>query len=776
MADITAREPHQAINIQQRENEDALPEGMHPLDSPGAKEHLKKLKQWWHEARTAQSDNRAEMAKDADFYDGLQWEDEDIVELAKRGQAPLVFNRTKQFIDWILGTERRTRIESRVYPRGNADHEAAESKTKLIKYLNDVNKGRIARSRAFADSVKVGVGWLEDGIRSDPTDELLFSRYESWRNMWYDPLGLELDTSDWRYLFRAKWLDLDVGINMFPDREQAIRSAAVSHNMFVDEEMDELSFQSSFHFLTGQNTITRSGSAAFDDAFHVGERRQRVQFVECWYRVPTRVKVLRTTADADLPPEHLDSVMGLNGVDRDDQDPFQNLLVERGYASVFDAIKMKVWVAIFVRNALLQNMASPYTHNRFPFTPVWGYRRDRDNAPYGQIRNMRSPQEDLNKRRAKALWILSTNSIIADENAFEDWDEVAEEIARPDFVLKKRQGTEVEVNRDTGLAREHVNLMGQDEAFLEITAGVTEENVGEATNAISGRAILARQTQGSVTTAALYDNQRYATQLQGEMQLSLVEQYYTAPKAIRITDDKKAAFHQINTPQRMPNGAVAVLNDITKSAADFIVDAQDFRESVRLAMFEQLMEMMQNLPPEVSIELLDLVFEMSDLPEKDELVRRMRRINKQVDPDAPDAEQQIAEQEDAEAEQSDQDRRAIESEIFQKEARGEQAEGQAANMRADVITKAFELAAQLQAFPALAPAVDSLFRSLNESTRDDTGAPPEAPALAAPTTPLLPGNGGGGPPLLSGSPAAPPSTQEPGGPPPLTEPGEGGAV
>ena len=45
---------------------------------------------------------------------------------------------------------------------------------------------------------------------------------------------------------------------------------------------------------------------------------------------------------------------------------------------------------------------SIYRHNRFSLTPVWCYRRGRDNQPYGMARRVRDIQEDINKRASKA--------------------------------------------------------------------------------------------------------------------------------------------------------------------------------------------------------------------------------------------------------------------------------------------------------------------------------------------------------------------------------------
>lgn len=720
-------------------------ETVHPLDSEDAKKREAVLKEWWNEARTSASDNRFEQTIDADFFDGLQWRDDDAEVLRERGQAPLVFNQIQQHIRWILGTERRTRVDFKVHGRNSDDQKPAQTKTKLMKFTDDVNHAPFHRSMAFADSTKVGVGWLECGIRSDPTKEPLFDRWESWRNMWNDPLAKEPDNSDSRFLFRSKWVDEDIAITMFPERAEIIRQAAVSHDLFSFTEDDDLGFTGLYHAFTPGSTTIQSGRAMFQDSFHIGIRRKRVRLIECWYRHTERVELLRSNISPMMSEPLRNQLMRANGMELGQQrSPGQERLINNGFASVYNAIRMKVRVAIFCNKGMLQDTGSPYRHDKFPFTPIYAFKRDRDNQPYGVIRNMRDPQEDLNKRRSKALHILSTKQVIADDDAVEDWDELEEQVARPDGIIKKNRGSELEINSDTTLAREHVNLMVQDMQFLEGSSGVTEENRGEVTNAISGSAISLRQTQGSVVTADLFDNLRFAIQIHGEKKLALIEQYYSEPKVIRITDEKGAeVFENINMPMQANDGSQSVENDITKSMADFIVDTQDFRETVRLAMFESMMNMMGQLDPEVQLQLLDMVIDLSDLPGKDEMVRRIREMNGQIDPDSPDAEQQRKAAADQKAEQADRDKRDQEADIGTKESRTAKTFSDSSRAEAETMAKAAEIAELIAANPELAAAMDELFASFKEGGGE---VDPNTSGSSTPLEPLAtppPINGGG---------------------------------
>ena len=301
---------------------------------------------------------------------------------------------------------------------------------------------------------------------------------------------------------------------------------------------------------------------------------------------------------------------------------------------------------VYCEAGVLQDAESPYRHNRFPLVPIWAHRKKRGNTPYGVVRGLIDPQSDLNKRRSKALFILSTNQVVADDDAVDDWDEVAEEVARPDGIIRAKKGSRFEIRNVVQLAEEHVNLMQQDRQFIESTGGVTDEMMGRESNAQSGKAILARQDQGHAVTAELFDNLRMSIQLVGEITLSLIEQYYTDRKVVRVLGDRgQAQYVTINEPQE--DGSL--LNDITARQADFQVDAMNFSASARQAAFESMMNMIGQLGnPEAALALLDLAVDLSDIPGKDEMVKRIRAMTGQKDPDQADDDPQRMEEAQAE--------------------------------------------------------------------------------------------------------------------------------
>ena len=629
------------------EHLDKPPVKKHALEKEEVKDRLGRIKEWWNRSASVLADSRVEMMTDHEYYDSQQWTEEEKEILEERGQEPVVFNMIATSIDWILGAERRQRVDWHILPRTRHDTQGAEAKTKLLKYVSDCNNAPLQRSLAFEDAVKGGLGWLEAGARSDPTKEPIYIQYEDWRNIWYDPLARKWDLSDARYIFRSKWVDLDIAMSMWPERAHAIKTAAYTGNVQFDDEQ----YRDTEVHSEGVTDLESEVAELGEGDQKLG--RSRVRLFECWYRVPARTKVMKG-----------EELGVLDGTEYEEDNPEHAALVDQGFASVIDALKQKVRCMIYTGDVVIQDDWSPYRHDRFPFIPVWAKRRKKDGTPYGPIRNQRSPQNDLNKRRSKALFILSTNKIIADEDATDDWAELQSEAARPDGVIRKKRGSELQVFNETALADAHTQLMDQDAMYIQDASGVTNENLGRDTNAISGKAIEAKQDQGKTVTIRMFDNHRHAFQLLGELTLSLIEQYYSDAKQIRITKSKgRPEWVEIN----MPQADGTVLNDITASKADFILAESDYNESLRQALFESLSEMITKIDPSVAMQLLDIVVELSDMPGKEEIVNRIREINGMddpyADPDDPEAMAKKEARDQQKAEQAELERQRAIAEV-----------------------------------------------------------------------------------------------------------------
>ncbi len=674
------------------------------LDSPKMLELHKEVQIWFDQESQRQAANRYQMALDEDYYDSLQWSDEDARVLMDRGQAPVVYNEIKASIDWMIGTERRTRIDYKVLARNKDGTENAEAKTSLLKYLSDTNNSEFHRSRSFDDAIKAGMGVLETGLRGDPTEELLFERYQDWRSTIYDSNSVEHDLSDARYFFRWKDLDDDIALIYFADRADIIR-ASIKNEGSADPE----DWYAGRRTDPSEDWQPRTGRyQPYDGTAFASSQRRTVRFYECWYRVPVSRRVFTGGYH--------------NGTKYDKNNPEHVAAANEG-CGLYDRMEMELRVVIYTSVGIVYEGASPYRHNRFPFVVTWCYRRKRDNAPYGCIRPLRDAQDGLNKRHSKAHHILSTNKIIMDKGAVDDIEELRDEAARSDAVIVKNPGKSLEINRDIALANEYLQLMEGDANYIRKLSGVNDENLGRKTNATSGIAIQARQEQGSVVSTEPFDNHRFALQQLGEIELSLIEQFYSEQKVIRLLGGRgQANFVELNTPDE--NGRI--VNDITAMEADFVISEQDYKSTLRQAMFESLFEIMGRMAQmggpglQASMNMLDLVVDMADLPNKDDLVKRIREINGQRDPDAEEspeeqqAQQQAQQQQAAQAEMEQRGAEAnlklLEAKVAQLEKQTEKIDAERLVAMVTAMYEALQSGAIVAQTPGIAPVADEILR------------------------------------------------------------------
>lgn len=606
------------------------------LNSDEYQQRFKKLQQWRRQARVAQADNRTEMATDEDFYDGIQMSPEDLQILVDRSQPALTFNVIKNAMNWVLGTEKRNRTDWRVLPRKKADSSSAKVKTKLLKYVNDASKAEYARSEAFTEAACAGIGWIECGARN--TDEILYARSERWRNVWYDHLDTSLDGSMMRYVIREKWIDLDVIQAMFPEREDELKVLAESVNSLYPYHPDDVAITDNASEFDLESDLDSLFGGPFDGM------RERIKVVEMEYRVPQRVQIMKIR-DEKTPFGTLN-----NQIYREEY-PDHKYLVNGGYFDLSDATKLVVRRAMWAGRILLQDDLSPYYHNRFSFIPVYCYRRKRDNMPYGIIRDLRDPQSDLNKRKSKQLFLLSASQVVVEKNAVDDFMDFHDELQKPDGIAVVNEGKMNnwrELKHDAKIG-EHAQMAQDDERFIHSISGVTTDTEWQSRKELSGKAIGLMQNQGMTAHGVIFDNYYFSLQCMGEMTLSNVEQFYDQEKEVRITGDQhRDEFIEINKVGF--DGTVE--NSITNEKSDFIVGKQDFRESIRQSMLEQMLKLINNMAKvsgDVALALLDLALElMDDLPNKEEAVARIRKINGQRAP-----EDEMSPEEKAQVEQNE---------------------------------------------------------------------------------------------------------------------------
>jgi hypothetical protein len=202
---------------------------------------------------------------------------------------------------------------------------------------------------------------------------------------------------------------------------------------------------------------------------------------------------------------------------------------------------------------------------------------NRKNERYGLVRSMISVQDEINKRRSKALHRLSQRQVRSERGAVDDVELAKRELAKPDGWVETNPGFEFELlNQNDQLAAE-LQMLQEAKNEIELM-GPNSALQGKDEDAPSGRAILANQQGGQTEITLLIDRHRHLKRRVYEGCWNLIRQYKDEEWWVRVTDDeKKARFVGFNRPVRM-------IEDLAKRAEQSGVPQDQFQ-----AQIEQLM-------------------------------------------------------------------------------------------------------------------------------------------------------------------------------------------
>lgn len=161
---------------------------------------------------------------------------------------------------------------------------------------------------------------------------------------------------------------------------------------------------------------------------------------------------------------------------------------------------------------------------------------DRDNKRFGIVRDLRSPQDAINKRESKALHLLSVHQAIYEQGAVTDIDKTRRELAKPDGLIETIPGFKFEIHDGGNLASGHVHLLQHATAEMQ-AAGPNASMSGTDPRELSGRAILAQQAGGAAANEPLADALRQWKRRVFEMAWMAAREAWGPGKWVRVTDD-----------------------------------------------------------------------------------------------------------------------------------------------------------------------------------------------------------------------------------------------
>ena len=292
---------------------------------------------------------------------------------------------------------------------------------------------------------------------------------------------------------------------------------------------------------------------------------------------------------------------------------------------------------------------------------------NRENMRYGMVRGLISLQDEINKRRSKALHLLSVRQVVAEQGAVQDVDKARREIAKPDGYVEVMPGLKFEVQESSDLATGQFQLLQHATAEMQLS-GPNAAMSGTDPRELSGRAILAQQAGGAAQNEPLADALRFWSRRVYESCWMAAREYWTAGKWVRVTDDlNETRWVGINRPVRLMDRladmdpqrramvmqqmqlqpgdprlqqVIGIENDISDLDVDITIEEGIDIPSLQAEEFQSLVQLASVQPGLIPG---DVLIAASGLRDKDQILERMKE-HQQQQAQAQQAAGQLAQQ------------------------------------------------------------------------------------------------------------------------------------
>jgi len=624
--------------------------------SPAKEEEITRT-QWarYERARDNGHLDYVEMALKCDsYYQGEQWDLDDQAMLEQEGRPALTINTILPTVNTILGEQSNRRADIKFKPRRGGSEEVAHTLNKLYMQIADNNKLDWVEQQVFSDGLIMdGRGYFD--VRMDFSDhvegEIRITAKDP-LDILIDPDAKDADPKTWGEVFETKWMTLD-------EIEELYGKSKAERLLFVAENgmsfgPDSVEYQETRFGDTDNNDDHFGAGVPGDDEYRNVKslrvvERQHKKLVRCTFLVDPN-----TGDQRPAPSAWTDGKT-------------KKFAKKYGLELISKAVRKVRWT-VTCDQVVLHDDWSPY--NQFTIVPFFCYFR-RGN-PFGVVRNLLSPQEQLNKIASQELHIVNTTAnsgwmVESGSLVGMTADDLEEHGAETGLVLEYARGTtppqKIQANQiPTGLDR----IAQKAAANIKTISGVNDSMLGTDSSEVSGIAIQAKQNRGAVMIQVPLDNLRKARQYLAEKVLNLVQTFYTEERVIQVTneDDPLKPREEMVINEQTPEGEV--INNLMLGEYDVVVATAPARDSFDEVQFAEAINLRQAgvaIPD-------DAIVEYSHLARKGELAKRIRTLTGQE----PMTEEQAA----AAAQQAEIEMMGIQLEIAKQEAEIKKIQSEAA--------------------------------------------------------------------------------------------------
>lgn len=612
-----------------------------------------------------------DFAKKCDrFYvgGGLQWSDEDKAKMEADGRPALEINMVLSTINTMKGEHEAQRADITFKPKRGAQ-EVADTLTKLVLNIQESNKYQYVEGMVFMDGLIQDRGYFDcrldfsDHIRGevritakDPLTVVL------------DPEAKEYDPKTWKRVTITEWMSVD--------DIHALYGKAAAEQVSVMAAAGGAFGGDSMRFDTRNNTF--GGDEAWANQLYAVKDESNLRSIRVIERQHRKLGVVRffvdnVTGDTREIPDEWDDVRLAK-------------VAQMADVSIIKKVVARIRWTVSADGALIHDEWSPF--KRFTIVPYFPYFRR--GKPFGVVRNLISPQEQLNKLESQELHIINTtaNSGWAVEagsliNMTEE--ELEERGAETGLVLVYRKGGQapekIKPNTiPTGIDR----AAAKSADSIRTISGVNQGAAGDHNLDVSGVTLKQAKLSNLTQMQVPFSNLNYSRQLLAESILEIIQSYYNETRVYQVTNHALPGkpLESIAINQPTPEGTV--INDVTLGEYEVVASSAPARDNFEETQFAEAISLREAgvMIPD------DVIIENSHMNDKMTIAERVRQMQGMGEP-TPE-EQQMMEFERQVA------MRKMELELAEMEgkARKLMAESEALTAKADAESQRMALEAQ----------------------------------------------------------------------------------
>jgi hypothetical protein len=563
-----------------------------------AREAYDHARDWWN-------DNHSQAKEDLEFARlGRQWDERIRQQRELENRPCLTFNRMPAFIRQVVNDARQNKPAIKVHPQDSkADPRTAEIINGLIRNIETSSDADVAYDTAIEHAVGQGFGYWRINTRYAQDDafdqDIVIERISNPFTVLGDPRSSAADSSDWNQAFVVTTMTKDAFERAYPEAEK------------TDWESD---FRGADGWIQGDQVVVAE--------YWV---RERVSQAIVALSDGSTMNIEAWKAKAD---ELTAAGISLLGEPRD----VESHKVTQHILSGAEVLKSIDWAGKFI-----------------PIIPVYG---DEVVDPDGKrhfrslIRDAKSAQQMFNYWRTTTTELVALAPkapFIGEERAFEldpNWSTANSHshpylMVPPGVPIPQRQPF---TGVPAGAMQEALNASDDMKAII----GIYDASLGARSNETSGRAIMARQREGDVSTFHFIDNLSRAIRHGGRVLLDLIPKVYSTERMIRILgEDLRSPTNVRIAPSGLPVRelpGIGAVYDLAVGKYDLTVAAGPSYTSRREEVTAILTDVMRSVP-DSAIFLAGRLARLLDLPDAEELGREMDMLNpakKQQGQAAPD--------------------------------------------------------------------------------------------------------------------------------------------